>query len=97
MYEMSTSVPERENAKEESITTTNDTNNDEQSNASSNLSAQQSQALKAVGIDSSSVPNQFTPKQTDCFVTVLGQGRVDAIKAGATPTPTEFFQAKDCL
>ncbi len=62
-----------------------------------NVSDGQAQALEAMGMDAGSVPAQFTPEQINCFVGVLGQARVDAIVAGATPTPTEFFQAKDCM
>ncbi|KXJ98158.1 MAG: hypothetical protein UZ19_OD1000756, partial [Parcubacteria bacterium OLB19] len=27
----------------------------------------------------------------------LGKDRVEEIKAGDTPTPTEFFKAKECI
>jgi len=71
-------------------TRTSEVNND-------GISEGQAEALRTVGINPNSVPNQFTPEQTTCFVSVLGQERVDAIIAGATPTPVEFYQAKDCL
>jgi hypothetical protein len=61
------------------------------------LSTEQTQALEQVGINPQSVPVRFTPEQITCFVGVLGQDRVDAIVAGDTPTPTEFFTAKNCL
>lgn len=57
----------------------------------------QAKALQAVGIDPSAVPKKFTPEQVACFVQILGQARVDAIVAGATPNPAEFYQAKNCL
>lgn len=57
----------------------------------------QAKALESVGIDPQSVPAQFTPEQITCFVRILGQARVDTIVAGATPTPSEFFKAKECL
>lgn len=61
------------------------------------LNETQAKALESVGLSPQSIPAQFTPQQTACFVNILGQARVDAIVAGDTPTPTEFFQAKDCL
>ena len=64
---------------------------------SSGVSSGQAQALESVGMDASNVPAKFTPEQTNCFVNILGSARVEAIKAGATPSATEFFQAKACL
>lgn len=61
------------------------------------LSPAQEQALETVGIDPAAVPTQFTPAQVTCFEGVLGTARVDEIKAGDTPTVTEFFKAKECL
>jgi hypothetical protein len=61
------------------------------------VSPSQAKALESVGINPETVPPQFTPEQISCFVGILGQARVDAIVAGAVPTPAEFFQAKDCL
>jgi hypothetical protein len=57
----------------------------------------QASALESVGINPASVPNQFTSEQVTCFVGILGQARVDAIVAGDTPTPSEFYKAKECL
>ncbi|MES2966656.1 MAG: hypothetical protein V4668_02625 [Patescibacteria group bacterium] len=73
------------------------TAHDSSSEDAGSLSENQVQALEAVGIDRDSVPAQFSPEQTACFVKILGQARVDAIVAGDTPTPAEFFQAKGCL
>jgi hypothetical protein len=61
------------------------------------MTAKQEEALKSVGISPDAVPAQFTPEQIDCFVGILGEERVNDIKAGDTPTPTEFFQAKECI
>jgi hypothetical protein len=61
------------------------------------VSIKQAEALESVGINPAAVPTKFTPEQVACFVTVLGQSRVDAIVAGDTPTPAEFFTAKNCL
>lgn len=61
------------------------------------VSAKQAEALKTIGIDAAAVPTTFTATQLACFVTVLGQARVDEIKAGAVPSATEFFTARTCL
>jgi hypothetical protein len=53
----------------------------------------QAEALESVGLS----PSAISADQEACFVQVLGQARVDAIKAGDIPTVTEFMQAKDCL
>lgn len=60
------------------------------------LSAEQEQALETFGIDPASVPSDISPEQEACFEATLGEERVAEIKAGAAPTPTEFFRAKDC-
>lgn len=61
------------------------------------LSPAQENALESIGIDPASIPSSITPAQEACFVSILGQARVDQIKAGDTPTATEFFQARSCL
>jgi len=61
------------------------------------LSDEQKNALRTIGINPASIPSQFTPEQEACFVKVLGQTRVDQIKAGSAPTVIEYFQAKVCL
>lgn len=80
-----------------SVPSNKQTTDGESSGNAQNVSDGQAQALEAMGMDASSVPTQFTPEQIECFVGVLGQARVDAIVAGATPTPTEFFQGKECI
>jgi hypothetical protein len=73
------------------------TNVESSPSESSPINETQARALESVGIDPASVPTQFTPEQVACFVSILGQVRVDAIVAGDTPAPTEFYQAKECL
>ena len=73
------------------------TNGAESTDSKPAITERQAQALEAVGMDASNVPTQFTAEQISCFVSILGQSRVDAIVAGATPTPAEFFQAKGCM
>ncbi len=53
----------------------------------------QAQALDSVGISASAISEE----QEACFVRVLGQTRVDEVKAGAIPTAAEFFSARGCL
>ena len=61
------------------------------------LNESQEKALETFGIDPATVPASITPEQEACFVEILGQVRVDEIKAGGTPTATEFFKARGCL
>lgn len=61
------------------------------------INEKQEKVLETFGIDPSSVPSSFTPEQESCFVEILGQARVDEIKAGGSPTATEYFKAKGCL
>ena len=93
MYENST----QETTEDGATSPRKEVTEEESGGTNPNLSNEQAQALKSIGMDATAVPPQFTPEQITCFVTILGQARVDAIVAGATPTPTEFFQAKDCL
>lgn len=62
-----------------------------------NLTPLQEKALKSVGIEPESIPSSFTPEQTACFENKIGKERVEAIKAGDSPTPAEFYKAKGCL
>lgn len=61
------------------------------------LNEKQEKALETFGIDPASVPSSITPEQESCFVAILGQARVDEIKAGDSPAAVEFFKAKGCL
>ena len=61
------------------------------------LSESQQKALKTFGIDPSSVPSDITPEQEACFEAKLGAERVAEIKAGDSPTVTEYFKARDCI
>lgn len=61
------------------------------------LSPVQEKALETFGVDPASLPSSITPEQEACFVKVLGGARVEEIKAGSTPTVTEFLTAKSCL
>lgn len=62
-----------------------------------NLTPAQEDALNLVGIDPGVLPEEITPKQMSCFTEVLGEARVNEIKAGAAPTPVELFKARECL
>jgi hypothetical protein len=56
------------------------------------LTDTQEQTLETFGIDPGNLPAEITPDQEACFVTVLGRERVDQIKAGDSPSVTEFFR-----
>lgn len=61
------------------------------------LSAEQEQALEKIGVDPATLPTTLTPEMRVCFVGILGEARVGEIQAGATPSPAEFFKARECL
>ena len=61
------------------------------------LNESQRAALQKFGIDPASLPTTITASQEACFVGVLGQARVDEIKAGAVPSALEFLRASACL
>lgn len=61
------------------------------------LSPTQEKTLETFGIDPATVPSSITPEQEACFTKILGATRVAEIKAGDSPTATEFFKAKSCI
>jgi len=61
------------------------------------LSDAQEKALETFGIDPANVPTSITPEQETCFTSILGAERVAQIKAGDSPTATEYFKAKSCM
>lgn len=61
------------------------------------LSDQQKQALTSFGIDPTAVPSTINLEQENCFVSLLGEARVDEIKNGAVPNAMEFIKAKACI
>ena len=61
------------------------------------LNAAQEKTLETFGVDPAALPTEITSEQEDCFVEKLGAERVNEIKAGDTPSATEFFRAKDCI
>lgn len=84
----------------QSATATNMPQQEETSESSEELpelSPAQEQALEAAGIDPAQLTQLINPTQETCFVDVLGETRVAEIKAGAAPTPAEFFAARHCL
>lgn len=62
-----------------------------------NLSPTQEKALETIGIEAEAIPSSFTTEQIACFENILGKERVVEIKAGDTPTATEFYKAKECM
>jgi hypothetical protein len=61
------------------------------------LSPDQEKTLQTFGIDPATVPTSISPVQEQCAVSAIGQSRVDQIKAGATPSITDYLKAKDCF
>lgn len=61
------------------------------------LSTDQEKLLDSLGIDPATVPTSITPAQEACAVSALGADRVNEIKAGASPTLSDYLKAKDCL
>lgn len=61
------------------------------------LNEKQEKALETFGIDPDTVPSSITPAQESCFIEILGQTRVNEIKAGDLPTATEYFKAQSCI
>ena len=64
---------------------------------SSNVSSDQAKALESVGVSPDSVPQSFTAAEQACFESILGVERVNQIKAGDTPSLSEFYAARKCL
>ena len=61
------------------------------------LNAGQEQALENIGVNVEALPQELTPAMQACLLEKLGEARAKEIVAGATPSPTDFFKAKDCL
>ncbi len=61
------------------------------------ISTEQEKILESMGIETEEIPTQITPEQEQCAVEALGQERVNEIKAGASPTLSDYLKAKDCL
>jgi len=61
------------------------------------LSPAQEKTLETFGVNPASIPSSITPEQEACFISVLGEARVQEIKAGDSPTATEMFNAKGCI
>lgn len=61
------------------------------------LNETQEKTLETFGIDPAKVPSEITPEQEECFREQLGDGRVDEIISGDSPTITEYFKARNCI
>ena len=59
------------------------------------MTAAQKEAVENFGIDPNSLV--ITPAMESCFAEKIGQGRVDAIKDGATPGALELLKGSSCL
>ena len=60
------------------------------------LSSEQEKALEKIGIDPSALPSSVTPEMEKCFIEKLGVKRTNEIKEGASPTPKEVFDTREC-
>lgn len=60
------------------------------------LNSAQEGALRSLGIDPAALP-VITPAMEQCFYDTLGASRAEEIKAGAAPTPLDYFKARSCL
>jgi hypothetical protein len=61
------------------------------------LNETQEKTLEKFGIDPADVPSEISTEQEQCFVDAIGAERVAEIKAGDSPTATEFFKSKNCI
>ncbi len=61
------------------------------------LSPEQEEQLQQYGFDIQKLPTNITPELQACAIEKLGASRVEALRAGAKPTATDFFRARGCL
>ena len=61
------------------------------------LSESQEKTLETFGINPANVPSEISPEQEKCFEDAIGEDRVAEIKAGDSPTATEFYKSKNCI
>lgn len=48
-------------------------------------------------IDREAAAESISAEQEACFYSALGEERANEIRAGADPTPTDFFKARHCI
>lgn len=70
---------------------------DEQVDRNPALNASQEKAVESFGIDPASLPSSITPAQEACAREKLGDQRVEEIKGGDAPTPTDYYKARSCF
>ena len=61
------------------------------------LSTEQEKLLESMGVDTATLPTSITPAQEQCAIDALGPDKVNAIKAGATPTLSDYLKAQGCF
>ncbi|MBU4421716.1 hypothetical protein L6259_00055 [Candidatus Parcubacteria bacterium] len=61
------------------------------------LTDSQEALLRTVGIDPAKLPEKITPALEACFISKLGESRVNEIKGGEQINPFDLLKAKDCL
>ncbi|OGY94623.1 MAG: hypothetical protein A2406_02235 [Candidatus Komeilibacteria bacterium RIFOXYC1_FULL_37_11] len=57
----------------------------------------QEKAIYEMGVNVASLPTEITPEMTNCFIVTLGKDRATEIANGATPSLSDFLNAKNCL
>lgn len=60
------------------------------------ISDEQRDALEAAGVNTENEVI-FSAEEIQCFESILGTERVQAIESGAMPTPMEIVRAGECL
>jgi len=71
--------------------------NNSNENVSFSFSDAQKKTLQSFGIDPATLPTTITVTQQTCLEGKFGAARFAEIKAGASPTVIEFYNAKSCL
>lgn len=57
----------------------------------------QEKAIYEMGVNVASLPTTITPEMANCFVVTLGKDRASELANGATPSLSDFLNAKNCL
>lgn len=83
-------------SKDDAPVNTSTNKQDNVSGTSVPLNSAQEDALRTLGIDPATLP-VITPVMEQCFYDTLGASRAGEIKAGAAPTPLDYFKARSCL
>ena len=61
------------------------------------LSQSQEELLKSFGVDPASLPTTIPSNLEQCAVDAIGADRVNQIKAGSTPSLSDYLKTQHCL